>query len=563
MRAISQHHLLGEILLQENLITEDELKRSLNKHKRTKVPLGQILLREELVTEEQLLRALARQMGFSYIDLRRIEINEKAVEYVDEKIAERYGILPVNVDQDSLTIAVSDPLNMSVVDDLFLLTGLRIKVVVAPQKDIEWGINRYYLPREHQQQQDHIQPADSKPEAGSPILTSEEAITTSEPVLSFVHSMISKAIARRASDIHIEQHETETVVRYRIDGVLHDMMTIPDDLTAGVISRLKIMSGMQITEKRRPQDGGFHLNVEQKDIDVRISTMPTIFGEKMVLRLLFKEHIFRLDELGFSPDNLKKIRESIRYQSGIVLLTGPTGSGKTTTLYAILNELNNQEKNIITLEDPVEYVLPRINQIQVNTKAGLTFASGLRTILRQDPDIIMVGEIRDEETARIAVQASLTGHLVLSTLHTSRAIGSYTRLLNMGLEPYLLASSLTGMVAQRLVRRICPECKTRVKLDDHILQNLRFVGRDRLPQTAYRGEGCFACQNTGYLGRIAVQEVIPVEDELRELMSQGATESELNRFIDTQSYATLIDDGLEKVRQGLTTFDEFLRVIHY
>ncbi len=563
---MSQHLLLGEILLQEKLITEEDLQRTLAKHKQTMQPLGQILLEEGLLSEEQLLQALARQMGISLVDLHRIEINEKALHRIDEKIAKRYGVLPIDIDQNSLTVAVSDPMNMLVIDDLFLITGLSIKVVVAPQKEIEWGINRYYLPGENSSgghdSATNLADAKKGEDTATTGLSGEEAIITSEPVLSFVHSVISKAVARRASDIHIEQYEKDTIVRYRIDGVLHDMMTIPHDLKAGVISRLKIMANMQITEKRRPQDGGFHFTVDQKELDVRLSTMPTIFGEKMVLRLLFKENIFHLEELGFSPQNLERLRNAIHYQSGMILVTGPTGSGKTTTLYAILSELNNLEKNIITLEDPVEYVLPRINQIQVNPKAGLTFASGLRTILRQDPDIIMVGEIRDEETARIAVQASLTGHLVLSTLHTNSAIGSYSRLMHMGIEPYLLASSLRGMVAQRLVRRICPECKTKSKPDDELLKNIRIIDPDRLPQTVYRGTGCFVCQNTGYLGRIAVQEVIPVENELRSLISRGASEDEIKLFVEANSFSSLIEDGLTKVREGLTTLEEFLRVIH-
>lgn len=552
------HHPIGKLLLSANLISESDLIRCMQIQRETGEKFREIVVKEGLVTEEQIVQLLAEQMGFPYIDLRRAEVQEEALKIINEDTAKRNTIFPVSVENHVLTIATADPLNMSVMDDLYLITGYEMNVVVATSKDIEWAINRYFLP----QGQKTLQEEPEGPEE-TKILELDEIDDQSAPAITLTQSIIEKAVARKTSDIHIEQHEKDMVVRYRIDGVLHDIMVIPENLRPAVISRLKIMANLAITEKRKPQDGGFHLKIDQHLLDVRMSTLPTLFGEKIVLRLLYKENIFKLEQLNFSPENLQMVKKAIKFPYGIMLVTGPTGSGKTTTLYSVLHELNTLEKNIVTVEDPVEYVLSRINQIQINPRAGLTFASGLRSILRQDPDIVMVGEIRDEETAKIAVQAALTGHLVLSTLHTNTALGSLYRLLNMGVEAYLLAASLKAMIAQRLVRRICPECKKEVQIQKEVLDRVGIMKSPYAPEKFYWGSGCFHCQNTGYQGRVAIQEVIVVDEELSELISRAAPEQEMLDALERKNFDSLFDDGVKKIAQGLTTLEEFLRVVYY
>ena len=428
---------------------------------------------------------------FQFVNLRQLSVTEEALNTITEDVAKHYQVLPIKIQDNILTIAIPDPLNLTLIDDLSLLTGYAIEVVVALKRDIEWGINRYYVPDKD------LQHPVEKEEA-------EELYTDLEtaydgPAITFVESMISKAIVMGASDIHIEPHENDMIVRFRIDGILYDIMTVPESMKDAVVSRLKVMAKLNITEKRKPQDGSFHMEVLDRSLDVRMSTLATLFGEKVVLRLLDKESVFRLEELGFLHENLEKVHKMLQYPHGIILVTGPTGSGKTTTLYAMLNQINTEGKNIVTIEDPVEYVLPRINQTQINPKAGITFASSLRSILRQDPDIIMVGEIRDK-TAKIAVQAALTGHLVLSTLHTNTALGSLQRLINMGIEPYLLASSIKGIMAQRLVRKICPKCKTEIRVEPQVVERNFAIEKLDHPPRFFRGEGCIHCQHSGYRG---------------------------------------------------------------
>jgi type IV pilus assembly protein PilB len=550
-------HSLGQMFVEQKVIHQDDLERCLLHHKKTGKKLETILMEEGLVTEQQMLQALVDQAGFPFVDLQRVEIDENALRAIDRKLAERFRIFPVRLSGQVLTVATADPLNLSVMDDLLLITGYEIRAVVSPQKDIEWAINRYYLPDE----------AEKTAASGNPEILLHDSFmdqdedTDMAQAISLVRSVISTAIARRASDIHIEPHEFEVVIRFRIDGILSDIMTIPNHLKSAVISRLKIMGQLKITEKRRPQDGGFHLKVDNRMLDIRMSVLPTVFGEKIVLRLLNRENIYELDKLGFDAGNMAHLRKIIRSPYGIFLVTGPTGSGKTTTLYAILNELDHIQKNITTVEDPVEYVLPRINQIQINAQIGLTFANGLRSILRQDPDIIMVGEIRDEETAKMAVQAALTGHFVLSTLHTNDAIGSINRLLNMGIEPYLLASSVRGVMAQRLVRKICPECKMEEDVPESVLARTGVAKNPYLPKVFYKGRGCTYCQHSGYKGRISINEIIPVDEHLSSLIRSGADEQEMKQYARSKGFSSLEDDGLKKVAQGRTTLEEYIRVV--
>ena len=545
------------MLTEQNLIGREDLERCLLQQRKTGKRLETVLVEEGLMTEKQLLQVLADRAGLAFVDLQRLEVDEKALRVVDRKAASRFKVFPVRLSGRTLTVATADPLNLSVLDDLMLMTGLEIHPAAAPLKDIEWAINRYYLP-------DEVANTDA---SDKPDILLQEAITVQDegddtaPAISLVRSIISTAIARRASDIHIEPHEFEVVIRFRIDGILNDIMTIPNHLKSALVSRLKILGQLNIAEKRKPQDGGFHLKADNRMLDVRVSVIPTVFGEKIVLRLLNRENLYDLDKLGFDAANLVHLRKIIHSPYGMFLATGPTGSGKTTTLYAVLHELDHIRKNITTVEDPVEYVMPRVNQIQINPQVGLTFANGLRTILRQDPDVIMVGEIRDEETAQMAVQAALTGHFVLSTLHTNDALGSINRLLNMGIEPYLLASSIKGVMAQRLVRKICPECKTEERVPESVLTRTGVAKSPYLPQVFYKGKGCAYCQHSGYKGRVSIHEIIPIDEHLSSLIRAGAPEYELKQYARSQGFVSLEDDALKKVAQGWTTLEEYIRVV--
>ena len=551
---------IGQILVNEKVINEEDLEHCLKKQKISGEPLGQIFINEGLLNEEQLLRVLGKQLDLSYVDLHQKQISQNALKEINENLARRYEIIPIEFENNTLTVAISDPLNMSVIDDLFMLTNYEIKIVIASKKDIDWAINCFYLPQGSKARFEEI----SKSVSSKKTDDLQEEELSDAPTINFVKSLIKRAVAMNASDIHIETHEKEMVVRYRIDGVLHDIMSFSDEMKETTISRLKVMANLRIIEKRKPQDGSFHIKVDGRTLDVRMSTIPTLFGEKVVLRLLEKDNVHKLSELGFQPSNLGLLKQLIHLPHGIILITGPTGSGKSTTLYAILNEINNQDKNIVTIEDPIEYVLPRVNQIQINPPAGLTFASGLRSILRQDPDIIMVGEIRDEETAKIAVQAALTGHLVLSTLHTNTAIGSVYRFLNMGIEPYLLAASIKGVISQRLVRNICPHCKTEICVEDDVLERVGSKNSLNGENIFYKGTGCFKCQNSGYKGRMGIQEVIKVDDELSSLINKQVSEQELKNVLSNKSwYVPLADDGIKKARNGNTTLEEVIRVVYF
>lgn len=550
---------IGQILVNEKVINEKDLEHCLKIQKISGDPLGQIFINEGLIDEEQFLRVLGKQLDISYVDLHQKNISENALKEINEDLAKRYQIIPIEFENDTLTVAISDPLNMSVIDDLFMLTNYDIKIVIATKKDIDWAINCFYLPKDNKAKIDEFKKTTPKK---TDVLQDEDF--SDAPTIIFVKSLIKKAVAMNASDIHIETHEKDMVVRYRIDGVLHDIMSFSDQMKETTISRLKVMANMRIIEKRKPQDGSFHMKVNGRTLDVRMSTIPTMFGEKVVLRLLEKDNVHKLSELGFRHSNLSLLRQLINLPHGIILITGPTGSGKSTTLYAALNEINNLDKNIVTIEDPIEYVLPRVNQIQINPPAGLTFASGLRSILRQDPDIIMVGEIRDEETAKIAVQAALTGHLVLSTLHTNTAIGSVYRFLNMGIEPYLLAASIKGVISQRLVRNICPHCKTEITIEADVLKRIGTASEFNSSNTFYKGVGCFKCQNSGYKGRMGIQEVIKIDDELSSLINKRVSEHELKNVLAGKSwYVPLADDGIQKAREGYTTLEEVIRVVYF
>lgn len=483
------------------------------------------------------------------------KIDKELLSLVPEQTIRRYRIFPLALQGNKLTIAIADPSNLIVLDDLRLILELEIEPVQFLEEDINSLINNCY-------DLDRQEEAFGVSSGAMDFFTRPEV--NQVPIVQLVHHILDQAIELRASDIHIEPHELKVKVRYRIDGIIRNVRELSSDIDSAVVSRLKIMADLNIAEKRLPQDGRIRYSNGERPIDLRISTMPTVYGEKVVIRILDTGSVKRyaLDQLGFSECNLDRFRKSLRTSTGMVLITGPTGSGKTTTLYAVLNELNHEECNFSTIEDPVEYRVEGVNQTQVNVKAGMTFAIGLRSLLRQDPDVIMVGEIRDRETAEIAVHASYTGHLVLTTLHTTHALGVIERLMHMGIEPFQVASSLSGVVAQRLVRRLCPLCKEEYLIDDP--HEKAFVeGTPFANKTFYRAKGCDRCNNIGYHGRMAIHETLLVTGKLRSLIAARASEDEIKELSLAEGMVPLKMDGLQKAQQGLTSIQEVMRVAYF
>jgi len=553
-----RRRLLGEILLTDGLITPDQLNRAIEIHRSTGQRLGRTLLELGLVDPEHVAGALSRQLGAEFLRLSQIPLHEDVLRLVPATVASRLQAIPVTTGNGVLTVAMVDPLDVVALDDIRRMTGMDVRVAVTTLADFQYALNQY----------PSLDPgAEILKDLPRPEVTAEEVslealrrAAEEQPIIRLVNRMIEEAVRRRASDIHVEPQEKGVRVRYRIDGVLKVQHTLPEHIHPQVISRIKIMGTMDIAERRLPQDGSFQIQVDNRAIDVRVSTIPSFYGEKAVLRLLDKAApIYDLDKLGLSVRNIARLRQVIHRPQGIFLLTGPTGSGKTTTLYAILRELNSEAVNILTIEDPVEYQIPGVIQVQVNVRAGVTFASALRHFLRQDPDIIMVGEIRDHETARIAVQAALTGHLVLSTLHTNDAPGAVTRLLDMGIEPYLVASALEGVAAQRLVRVLCPRCK---QPDPYSRDDLRTRHGVAAPEGTYAlARGCEFCNYTGYRGRVAIFEIAQMDDGLRQLIINRAPHHELKGTAMEAGMVTLLDDGLDKASRGITSLAEVLRVV--
>ncbi len=583
---------LGELLIAEGLLTEEQLNQALASQHRQGGRLGTILLKMGVVTEEAMIKALGSQMGIQHIELSAIVIDEHVVKLVPEQMARRYQVLPLFKKERMLTLAMVDPLNVFAIDAVRQATGLEVQPVVSREQDVLKSINRYYsittsMERVVKSLDDQRIGEDRRAwlerrageassdesyrmdELGDVTIVSELRSLTGElkpedaPVIKFVNMMIAQAVREGASDIHLEPDQDVLRLRYRVDGMLREVMSPPRHLQAGVTSRIKIMANIDIAEKRIPQDGGIQIKVGKKEMDIRVSTLPTVFGEKVVMRLLDKSNVLLgLEESGFVDRHLTVFRKLIHRPYGLILVTGPTGSGKSTTLYASLQEINSMDKNIITIEDPVEYQLRVINQVQVNPKAGVTFASGLRSILRQDPDIIMIGEIRDKETATIAIQAALTGHLVLSTLHTNDAPSAVTRLVDMGVEPFLIASTLVGTVAQRLVRQICRRCKQPYTPPPELVSNLNLNGTGASAGDVQfmHGKGCQECRETGYAGRIGIFELLLVDDAIRALIVGRTSAREIQTTARQSGFTTLREDGLVKATRGLTTLEEVLRV---
>ncbi len=553
--------LLGEILVEAGLSPE-RLKKVLDLQKKRGGRIGTLLIRLNFVTEEEVLKALGQQLGLPYqSDLGDID-RELALK-LPITYAKKAMVLPLRRDNGTVLAATSEPLNLSALDDLSALLGVDIALCLAPSEKILDTLNRLYS-EDMNKAEDTVQEMEEEDlsflaaELDEP--TDLLEVTDDAPIIRLVNSLLSQAIRERASDIHIEPFEKEMIARFRIDGILYNILTIQKRFQASIASRVKIMSGLNIAEKRLPQDGGIRIKIGGRDVDIRVSIVPTAFGERIVLRLLYRESaLLPLDQIGFSGDTLTRFNAMIERPHGIILVTGPTGSGKTTTLYASLSKINSPDKNIITIEDPIEYQLKGIGQIQVNAKIQLTFAAGLRSVLRQDPDVILVGEIRDSETAEIAIQAALTGHLVFSTLHTNDAAGAVSRLLDMKVEPFLISSSVIAILAQRLVRVLCKQCREPYQMTPAEVAELEF-NPSAEGATVYRAKGCEACFNTGYLGRSAIYELLTVDDDVRQLMMKNNDATTIKALAMEKGMRTLRQDGAARMLEGLTSIDEVVRV---
>ena len=548
---------LGDVLLEQGLLTEEQLAAAVQEQRRVGRGLGRVLVDNGWVTEGQLVAALAQQIGLEFVDLTEHPVDVTAVARVPEAVARRHAALPVGYSDGALVVAMADPANILAVDDIRSLTGLAVHTVVATRADLMAAIDKHH--RADSELDELTSEMDAPDEQED--LSAVREVVEDAPIVKFVNLLITQAISDRASDIHIEPGEKELRVRYRIDGVLHEVMRSPKTIQAGVTSRLKIMADIDIAERRRPQDGRLSVTSGGRKIDLRVACLPTVWGEKIVMRILDNSTAqFALSDLGFSDANYEVFQRSFVKPYGMILVTGPTGSGKSTTLYATLNVVNTPEVNVITVENPVEYRIPGINQVQTNDKAGMTFAAALKSILRADPDIVLLGEIRDHETAQIAIEASLTGHLVLSTLHTNDAPSAVTRLTEMDIEPFLVGSSLDCVLAQRLARRLCSRCAEPYDVTDAEVVELGvpWTG-DGVPRL-FRPVGCSAC-SSGYKGRIALHEVMPVSEDIERLAVARASSLEITKVAQEQGMRTLRQDGMSKALQGLTTPQEILRVV--
>ena len=558
---------LGQLLISNNIVKEDQLEKALDLQKKEGGRIGSNLIKLGYVTEDALVDFLSKQYNVQSVTLSADETDDSIIKFIPYDVAQKYQIFPVSKNGATLTLAMTDPSNVFAIDDVKFMTGYEVQPVVALESAIRDAIARHY------EQSDALQSVvdniDMDEDSLDLIQETEEDLDVSQlkdaveeaPVVKLVNLILSEAITRGASDIHVEPYEKQFRIRYRIDGMLYDIMQPPVRLKAALTSRIKIMSELDIAERRLPQDGRIKLKVRNKPIDLRVSTLPTLFGEKIVMRILDKSNLnLDLTKLGFEQKAQEDFEEAIKSPFGMVLVTGPTGSGKTTTLYSALSTVNEIDVNIMTAEDPVEYNLMGINQVHVKEDIGLTFAAALRSFLRQDPDIVMVGEIRDFETAEIAVKAALTGHLVLSTLHTNDAPGTISRLLNMGIEPFLVSASVVLILAQRLCRKICEECKEVENIPESSLIGIGFSPEDIGTFKCYKGKGCSACNGTGYKGRKALYEVMPFKEELKELVLKGATSTELKRAAIGLGMSTLRKSGLMKIKEGITSIEEVLKV---
>lgn len=558
---------LGDLLLSINLITEEQLQQALINQKKTKNRLGKELIEEGVITESQLIQALVRQLGVEFIDLSKERISAEMTQVIPKSIAKKYNLVPIRLNKNTLYIAIHDPLNFMAIEEVRAVTRKRVVPMIATEEAIEHTLTTLYgnegavraieeMKREMAERQEISTHFDN-------FITND--ITDNEqsaPTVRLVNSLIERAVAEGAGDIHLEPREQDLRVRMRIDGILQNIMTVPKNLQASVISRLKIMGGMDIAERKIPQDGRSHVKIKNADINLRISTLPTIYGEKLVMRLLDRNsQLLDKDKIGLSGEDLKKYMYLTGRKSGVILIAGPTGSGKSSTMYSMIRELNKESVNLITLEDPVEYNIAGVNQVQINEKIGMTFANGLRSILRQDPDIISVGEIRDSETAKIVMRAAITGHLVLSTIHTNDAFSTIDRLLDIGIEPYLISSALNGVISQRLVRRICPNCREEYIPTKEELSSLGLTSYE--DGKFYHGKGCASCFGTGYRGRTAVFEILLISQRLKNEISEGLKSEELKSVVEKEGHFISLEENCRRlILDGVTTIEEARRVIN-
>ncbi|MDP4143033.1 MAG: ATPase, T2SS/T4P/T4SS family [Bacillota bacterium] len=562
MRQIDKKRL-GDLLVEAGKITSEQLKDQLVKQKTSGKRLGELLIEEGIITEDDIVNVLEMQLGIPRAYLDFITIEEAAVKTIPEGLAKKYGLIPIALEDDKLSVAMSDPMNIFALDDVRIASGYEIETLIATSSEIQRALDKVYTGQsvekaaeELNKENERKQEADDRNE----INQSVEEINNA-PIVKLVDSMLKDAIKQRSSDIHIEPFEKYIKVRYRIDGELQEKQKLPIESLAALVTRIKILSNMNIAEKRIPQDGRMKIFLDGKNIDLRVSALPTIYGEKIVFRVLRNDnYLLGKEKLGMDDEDMNRLDSIIQNPYGIVLVTGPTGSGKSTTLYTLLNELNTSDKNIITVEDPVEYMLDGINQVNVNVKAGLTFAAGLRSILRQDPDIVMIGEIRDSETAEIAVRAAVTGHLVLSTIHTNDAPSSIVRLVDMGIQSYLAATSVAGIIAQRLVRRICPNCDEEYEASEYEKRILRIDESRSL--RLHRGKGCQQCNDTGYLGRLGIYEIMEISQEVRNLIMKNAGTEEIRESSIKGGMKTLRVSCENLVLQGKTTVDELIKTVY-
>jgi type IV pilus assembly protein PilB len=559
---------LGELLVETGLLSEEHLTRALSEQRSRRKKLGEVIVDLELATEEEIAQALSLQLGIPMIDLTNMPVEPQAIEMIPEKVARKHLIIPISIDQRDLHIAMADPLSFEAFEDVRFASGFTIRPAIATRTGILWAIDQHYhlgsslstIVQDIAEER-LVEVIPDRKEADA--RDSEDLRKKSEaaPIIRMVNLIVAEAVDQGASDIHVEPTKTTLVIRNRVDGLLRQSLELPKWVQGAVISRIKIMASMDIAEKRLPQDGRIGARVGGKALDLRVSTLPAAFGEKVVIRILDSANAaIPLESLGVPISDLQLMGELIRRPQGILLVTGPTGSGKTTTLYAVLHKIWSVERNITTIEDPIEYEIGGINQVSVQDKIGLTFASALRSMLRQDPDVIMVGEMRDVETAMIATQAALTGHLVFSTMHTNNSAATITRLRNLGIPSYLIASTVIGVVAQRLVRVICPKCRVRYEPTEKELSLLR-PGLRKNGFAFYRGKGCSACGDTGYRGRIGIYEILPMSRQIREATTSNATEEDIRRLAVARGMKTLGQAAIEKVREGVTTLEEVYRVV--
>lgn len=559
--AIIQKRRLGEILVIANKINQAQLDEALKIQKEEGMKLGEVLVEKGFVTEYDIIHAIEQQIGIKEVDLGNVQCDKKVLKIVPQKICDKHMLAPFGFEDGKIKVAMADPLNIFAIDDIAISTGLEVKTFIAPKKDI-----RKFIEVNYSTEQVNKAAEELRKESKESIAQQQQSQNIEEmddvknaPVVKMIDKLFKNAIEMRTSDIHIEPFENEIRIRYRIDGKLQTVNVLGRESLGPLVTRIKILGNMNIAERRIPQDGRIITKVGETDVDLRVSILPVVNGEKIVIRILSRDN-YKLgkEKLGIADENLKKIDRMVRSPFGIVLVTGPTGSGKSTTLYTELSEINSDDVNIITVEDPVEYTLEGINQVNVNSKAGMTFASALRSILRQDPDVIMIGEIRDNETAEIAIKAAITGHLVMSTLHTNDAASSVTRLIDMGVEPFLASTSLTGIIAQRLVRRICPYCKEEYEASSYEKKILR-QPKDK-PLKIYKGKGCGRCHNSGYYGRVGLYEVMEMDRELKDAINRTKDPNVLKDIARKNGMTTLEEECIKHVLEGLTTVKELATI---